>query len=289
MQEVAPGVHVAHSSRDRTASTLIGPPAGLAPGAPAILVDPAWTVPELDRLAARVDDLGVRVVAGFATHAHHDHVLWHPSLPDVPRWSSPATAGLAERDRDRLLADLQDEGPWPPALLDLVGRLTPLREPVAGPGASAPPGTVTLPKPWTDADEPVEVLVHDAHCPGHSALWLPRRRVLLAGDMLSDVELPLPFEPDDLAAYRAGLDLLAPYAARAAVVVPGHGRPALGAEGGRRADADRRYLDALLGGRPGHPDLDDPRRAHPGMPEVHDRLVALSRPPRAAGRPTPSG
>ncbi|GMA23063.1 hypothetical protein GCM10025864_08220 [Luteimicrobium album] len=112
--------------------------------------------------------------------------------------------------------------------------------------------------------------MHDAHAPGHAAVWLSGARVLLAGDMLSDVELPLPFDPDDLPAYLAGLDRLAPYVARARVVVPGHGRPT--SDGAARLDADRRYLDALLAGRA----PEDPRRANPGMAEVHARLTALA-------------
>ncbi len=87
--------------------------------------------------------------------------------------------------------------------------------------------------------------MHDAHAPGHAAVWLDAPRVLLAGDMLSDVELPLPLDPDDLPAYLDGLDRLAPYVARARVVVPGH-------------------------------DADDPRRENPGMAVVHARVRALA-------------
>jgi glyoxylase-like metal-dependent hydrolase (beta-lactamase superfamily II) len=69
----------------------------------------------------------------------------------------------------------------------------------------------------------IEPVFHDGHAPGHTALWLPERRVLIVGDMLSDIELPLPFFPDDLPAYLDSLDRLAPLASRAAVIVPGHG------------------------------------------------------------------
>jgi glyoxylase-like metal-dependent hydrolase (beta-lactamase superfamily II) len=58
----------------------------------------------------------------------------------------------------------------------------------------------------------IEPVFHDGHAPGHTALWLPERRVLIAGDMLSDIELPLPFFPDDLPAYLDSLDRLAPLA-----------------------------------------------------------------------------
>ena len=50
--------------------------------------------------------------------------------------------------------------------------------------------------PWDGADLPwdradIELVSHDGHAPGHTALWLADSRVLIAGDMLSEVELPL--------------------------------------------------------------------------------------------------
>ncbi|PRZ02739.1 hypothetical protein BCE75_11710 [Isoptericola sp. CG 20/1183] len=93
----------------------------------------------------------------------------------------------------------------------------------------------------------VRVVEHDGHAPGHAALWLPDTGVLLAGDMLSDVEPPLPFDEitgrTDVASYRAGLDRLAPYVARAAVLVPGHGT--VTTEPLRRLEKDLRLLAAM--------------------------------------------
>ena len=246
LAEVAPGVLVATSRRDTTTSTAV------VRDGTVLLVDPAWEPDELDGLAEEIATRGLRVAAGVATHAHHDHLLWHPGFGDAPRVASARTAQLAEQRRGELIAAL---GPgWPPALLELVGRVRPA--PADGPGPFA---------------EPVELVVHDAHAPGHTAVWLPERRVLLAGDMLSDVELPLPFGPDDLPSYLAGLDVLAAYVSRARVLVPGHGSPT--ADAVARLDADRRYLDALLAGE----DADDPRRANPGMPEAHEHLRRLAR------------
>lgn len=230
-----------------------------ADGRSVLLVDPAWLPDDLAALGSSMRSHGFDVVAGFATHAHHDHLLWHPDLGDVPRWASPRTAELAATFRAELVAAL---GPgWPEPLVDLLGRVRP--------AVAAPDGTTSIPllPPGLDA----ELLVHDGHCSGHTAVWLPRTRTLLAGDMLSDVELPLPLDPDDLPAYLAALDRLAPLAARADVVVPGHGSP--GTDAARRLDADRRYLDALLAGQ----EPDDPRIAHPGMAQVHARVAALAR------------
>jgi glyoxylase-like metal-dependent hydrolase (beta-lactamase superfamily II) len=243
--EVVAGIHVATSRRDTTTSTVV------VRGGEALLVDPAWDPDELDALAETLTARSWTVVLGLATHAQHDHLLWHPGFGAAPRYASAGTVALARSEQDSLRDALGPE--WPPALLRLVGQVRP------------------APADLDFAGTPVELVVHDGHVPGHAAVWLPAARVLLAGDMLSDVELPLPLEPDDLPAYLAGLDALAPYVAVAEVLVPGHGHPT--SRPADRLDADRRYLDALLAGR----DPDDPRRANPGMDEVHRRVRDLAR------------
>jgi hydroxyacylglutathione hydrolase len=93
--------------------------------------------------------------------------------------------------------------------------------------------------------------VHDGHAPGHGAVFLPDSGVLLAGDMCSDVEIPLldTVEKDPLGDYRTGVERLAsvPGVRR---VVPGHGRAGDAAEMRRRLDLDTAYLDAVSAGRP---------------------------------------
>ena len=242
--EVADGVLVATSAIDVTTSTL------LLRGDETLLVDPAWRPSELEALADLLDERGLGVTAGFSTHAHHDHLLWHPRFGDVPRWASPRTAELVVTERAGLLEQM---GPgWPDELLALFAQVTA----VGGP---------RLPEAWAE----VELVVHNGHAPGHTALWLPERGVLLAGDMLSDVELPLPFWPDDLPAYLGGLEALAPYVARAAVLVPGHGHPTSNPMS--RLDADRRYLDDVLT----RGDSADERIGNPDMADHHAHLQRL--------------
>lgn len=243
--EVADGVLVATSRRYATTSTVV------VSADHAVLVDPAWDPDELAALADAVQARGLAIGAGVATHAHHDHLLWHPQFGDVPRWASPRTVQLANDHRAELLAALGPD--WPAELAEGFGRLS-----------------VAEPDPLGAAEDPIVLVVHDGHAPGHSALWLPARRVLLAGDMLSDLELPLPHDPDDLGAYLAGLELLAPYVAQADVLVPGHGtatdQPA------SRLAADRNYLTALIAGV----DPRDERCANPGMAEAHEHNVQLA-------------
>ncbi|MDR7187389.1 glyoxylase-like metal-dependent hydrolase (beta-lactamase superfamily II) [Microbacterium sp. BE35] len=247
MIEVAEGVLVATSRVMSTTSTV------LCRDGEALLVDPAWMPDELDAIADELDARGLRVIGGFATHAHHDHLLWHPRFGSAPRSASEATAALARDEREALVAALGAD--FPAELVQLMGR-------VDGTDAEIPPSSV--PRGFAP-----ELVVHDGHAPGHTAVWLREQRMLIAGDMLSDLELPLPFDPDDLPAYLAALDLLAPLATQADVVIPGHGTP--GSDAVRRLDADRRYLDDVVAAR--RPD--DPRLANPGMTEEYERLKVL--------------
>jgi glyoxylase-like metal-dependent hydrolase (beta-lactamase superfamily II) len=246
---VAPGVLVTTSRTMSTTSTVV------TGGDDALLIDPAWHPDELSGLADALAARHLRVVGGIATHAHHDHLLWHPRFGDAPRWASRRTEELARTERavlvDCLGADL------PPEIADLMGRVSSVEGEI--PPESLPAGVTA------------ELVVHDGHAPGHTAVWLAESRVLVAGDMLSEQEVPLPFDPDDLPSYLTGLDLLAPYVARAAVLIPGHGSPT--SDPMSRLDADRRYLDAVMRGRI----PDDPRLLDPEMRGYHDRLAALVR------------
>jgi glyoxylase-like metal-dependent hydrolase (beta-lactamase superfamily II) len=246
LTEVADGVFVALSRRDTTTSTVV------VFGDEALLIDPAWEPDELAGLADWLDVHHLRVVAGFATHAHHDHLLWHPRFGDATRWASPGTCVAATATRGQIVANLGVE--WPRELGSLVGRVVPTATPL---------------NPFTGNTETAELIAHDGHLPGHTAVWLPARRVLVAGDMLSDIELPLPFDPDDLPAYRNGLDVLAPFVALADVLIPGHGHPT--AQADARLAADCSYLDDLAAGV----GTADPRITNPGMAAVHSRLQEL--------------
>ena len=239
-------VGVTTSRRDLTTSTVV------IAGHRALLIDPAWDPDELAGIAADLRRLGVTVAAGFATHAHHDHVLWHPGLGPGPRFASPAVATVCARDRDGIVRRLGPD--WPADLGDLAGRVQPVPERL----------------PWADPD--VRFITHDAHAPGHTALWLPSPGVLVAGDMLSDVELPL-LEESTAAQYADGLAQLRPLVDRAAVLIPGHGHVAIGPDAARsRWIADRAYFHALLAGR----EPVDPRLANPGMAQAHDENRAAA-------------
>lgn len=233
LTELVPGVLVATAEMDTTTSTVV---TGYSGGC--LVVDPAVTVAEIAALARALDDAGLTPVAGFSTHPHWDHVLWSSSLGAlVPRYTSTRAVSVAVAERPGLIEGVEDAAPGHD--LSLFARLMPLA------GAALP---------WNG---PVaEVITHDGHAPGHSAMFLPDSGVLIAGDMLSDVEIPLldVGAPDPLGDYRAGLDRLASIG-DVQWVIPGHGHVGDAAEFRRRVDADRRYLDLLSSGQP----VGDPR------------------------------
>lgn len=255
LTHVTDGVWVATSRNYRTTSTIV------ANGTRVLLVDPAWDPDELLGLAAAIDGLGLNVTSGFSTHAHYDHLLWHASCGDPPRWATARTVEIARSKRDELVAALGED------LAAFVGDAFARVRPVPGDH---------LPHPFGEGGpaEEVEVIVHDAHVPGHGALWFPERRLLIAADMLSDYEMPLPFDPDDMGAYLEGLERLAPYVERALFLITGHGAPTSGRVDTplARLDADRRLLEELMAGR----DVNDPRRTEPGGEGTYARLRRLA-------------
>jgi glyoxylase-like metal-dependent hydrolase (beta-lactamase superfamily II) len=92
--------------------------------------------------------------------------------------------------------------------------------------------------------------------------------VLVAGDYLSDVELPMISEGGSLSGYRATLARLAPLVEEAETVVPGHGSPHDRATALRILDEDADYLDALERGeeRPALPEA----RASKAQRRLHE-------------------
>jgi glyoxylase-like metal-dependent hydrolase (beta-lactamase superfamily II) len=230
-----------------------------------LLIDPGVDEDEMTCLANDLSDAGHTVVAGFSTHPHWDHLLWHTRYGDAPRYG---TARCAASARDQLSEEFDplEHGAPEHVPLELLGLITGL-----------PSETAQI--PW---DGPrVQIVEHQAHAPGHAALLIEERGVLVAGDMLSDVLIPLfDFDTtaDPIEDYLAALRLLDDAAHDLDVVVPGHG--SIGGTGQVRVriDQDRAYLDAVRNGRTLH----DPRLSTPyakdWLPGVHEwQLERLSR------------
>lgn len=212
-----------------------------------LLIDAGITGVEMACLANDLRVLGQPVVVGFSTHPDWDHVLWHAELGEAPRFGTAPCAAFMQdqlsdadwkaRVAEGLPPDIAGETP-----LDLFGRITGL-----------PAGTTRI--PW---DGPtVRIIEHQAHAPGHAALVIEERRVLIAGDMLSDAFVPiLDFNAaDPIEDYLAALRLLEGVADDVDAFIPGHGSAGGSDELRARIELDRAYLQALRDDRV----LDDPR------------------------------
>ena len=261
MKHVADGVQVHQSPLLQNNTVVVQGRRGV------LVIDPGITRAEMTDLADEIRRSGRQVVAGFSTHPHWDHALWLPELGDAPRYGTASGANAMRDLRQR--ADWQEQvaDGLPPEIadevpMDLLGILTGL-----------PAGTAEL--PW---DGPTaRVLEHRAHSPGHAALLVEKPRVLVAGDMLSDVLVPMLdlSAADPIGDYLAALDLFDTVAAGVDVVIPGHGSVGEADELRARIDRDRAYALALRDGA----EVDDPRIGDSSQPgwewvsDVHDWQV----------------
>jgi len=260
LKQVAEGVLIHQSEFCQSNTIVVHGRAGV------LLIDPGVLGSELAALADDLRELGQPVVAGFSTHPHWDHLLWHARLGAAPRYG---TGRCAATVRDRL-----SDARWkaltaeliPPDIagqvpLDLLGLI-----------AGLPAETAQI--PW---DGPrVRIIEHQAHAPGHAALLIEERGVLVAGDMLSDVLIPLlDFNDtaDPIEDYLAALRLLEGAAGYVDVFVPGHGSTGGADQVHARIDQDRAYVQALRDAHvPSDPRL-GPSATYDWVPGVHARQL----------------
>ncbi|WFE34390.1 MBL fold metallo-hydrolase [Micromonospora sp. WMMD975] len=256
LSEVADGVLVHRSEFLQTNTTVVRGRAGV------LLVDPGLQDHELACLADDLSASGRTVVAGFSTHPDWDHLLWHARLGDAPRYG---TARCVATVREQLSEpDIKAQITEHLAETEIAGRV-----PLDGYGllTALPAGATRI--PW-DGPE-ARIIEHRAHAPGHAALFVAECGVLVAGDMLSDVLVPMldPDAADPIGDYLAALRLLEGVAADVDVVIPGHGSVGDAGQAYERIERDRAYVLALRDGR----EPDDRRigpSAAPGWEWVDD-------------------
>jgi glyoxylase-like metal-dependent hydrolase (beta-lactamase superfamily II) len=267
LTRVAEGVLVHQSEFCQTNTVVVEGTTGV------LLIDPGVLADEMACLARDLAELGRPVAAGFSTHPHWDHLLWHDSLGSVPRYGTArcaatvrarlSDAGAKERVAKLIPPEIVARVP-----LDLLGLITRL-----------PDNAAQI--PWDGPQ--IRIVEHDAHAPGHAALVIEERGVLIAGDLVSDVLIPL-LDFNDTADptedYLAALRLIEPVAAEIDLVIPGHG-----SVGGRdqlnaRIAQDRAYVHALRDGDTTTDRRLGPHAAYDWLPAVHERqaqtLVARS-------------
>jgi glyoxylase-like metal-dependent hydrolase (beta-lactamase superfamily II) len=259
LTQVADGVLVHESDFIQSNSVVVQGTEG------ALLIDPGITGEEMVALANDLRELGQPVVAGFSTHPHWDHVLWHSTFGDAPRYGTMRCAAA--------MRDLLSAADWkarvarvlPPEFageipMDRFGLIT---------GLPAEAAQI----PWNGPT--VRIIEHQAHTPGHAALLIEERGVLIAGDMLSDILIPFlgPEAADPLEDYLAALRLFEGVAGGIDAVIPGHGSVG-GAEQLRsRMSQDRAYVQALRDGGVSDDARIGPSAALDWLPGVHERQL----------------
>jgi glyoxylase-like metal-dependent hydrolase (beta-lactamase superfamily II) len=256
LRQVAEGVLVHQSEFCQTNTVVVQGRAGV------LLIDPGVLGSELAAVAADLAERGQPVVAGFSTHPHWDHLLWDARLGAAPRYGTARAAAAAaawlsdpswkDRIPQLIPPDIVEQVP-----LDLLGRITGL-----------PAGTAQV--PWDGPD--VRIIEHQAHAPGHAALLIRERGVLVAGDMLSDVLIPMlnvNGTADPIEDYLAALRLLEGVAGDVDVLVPGHGSAGGADEARARIDQDRVYVQAVRdAGDPSDPRI-GPSATYDWVANVH--------------------
>ncbi len=267
LRQVADGVFIHQSEFLQTNTIVVRGQGGV------LLIDPGVTINELACLTEDLRELRQPVVAGFSTHPHWDHLLWHSEFGTAPRYATSRCAAAVDAwlSAPGAKAAITSSGLVPPELddrvpLDLLGEIT-----------AMPEKATRL--PWDGPD--AWIVEHQAHAPGHAALLIKQRGVLVAGDMLSDVLIPMPDfnATDPLGDYLVALAELEHAAGGVDLLIPGHGSIGGADQIPERIARDRSYVLALgEGANTCDPRLGAAAYGRDWLPGVHERqLQQLSR------------
>ena len=144
------------------------------------------------------------------------------------------------------------------------------------------PGRISI---GSETVNELEVYPADGHTRDGIAFWVPWAEVLICGDYLSPVEIPMISAESggSLETYRETLFRFSPLVNRAATVIPGHGAPITGERALEILAEDLAYLDALAAG--GDVTLPDGRRSAT-QKQIHERNRRVSVPLARRARPT---
>ena len=201
-------------------------------GEEAFVIDSPVYPDELEVLPTLLTQAGFAFSGLLTTHADWDHLLGPLAFASATLGAAETTGarlraepGVAQRELARFDEDHYVSRPHPLAL----SALQPL--PV--------PGRCAL------GDQELDLHSSEGHTADGMAVWVGWANVLVCGDYLSDVEIPVLGAGGSLGAYRATLERLAPLVDAAEHVVCGHGGPLRGDQARAVLEADVNYLDAL--------------------------------------------
>ena len=218
-------------------------------GEECVLIDSPYFPDELELLPVLLEQAGFRPVGLLATHGDWDHLLGRLAFPGLALGVGSSTAERLRAEPGAAQRELRDAD-----ASHYVTRAAPLSL-----GSYQP-----LPVPGKMEVGAAEVELHPTggHTPDGTAFVAGWASLLVVGDYLSDVEIPMISPGGSVAEYRATLARVAPLVEAAEAVVPGHGSPQDRAGALRILDEDLEYLDALERGeeRPPLPDGRDTKR-----------------------------
>jgi glyoxylase-like metal-dependent hydrolase (beta-lactamase superfamily II) len=202
-------------------------------GGEAFCIDSPILPDELEILPALAEQAGFSVVGLLATHADWDHLLGRYAFPEAPLGCADTTAGRLINEpgaAQRAMREFDEE--------HYVERPRPLS--LSGAQRLPVPGKVEV------GDRELELQPADGHTEDGMAVWVPWARVLVCGDYLSPVEIPMLHAKGAASAYMATLARLEPLVEQSDHVVPGHGALIDSARAAAILREDRDYLEALL-------------------------------------------
>jgi glyoxylase-like metal-dependent hydrolase (beta-lactamase superfamily II) len=202
------------------------------------LIDSPVLPEELEALPSLAEQAGFPVSGLLCTHADWDHLLGRLAFPSVSLGAGEVSAarlaaepGAPQRRLREFDAEHYVEGRPPLGLGGIQGLPVPGRLSLGG------------------GERVVEIEMFPA--PGHTSdacvLLLEWLGVLVCGDYLSPVEIPMLGASGSLDDYRGTLSMLDGLLGRGAIetVVPGHGRPVARARALELLAEDVAYLEAL--------------------------------------------
>jgi glyoxylase-like metal-dependent hydrolase (beta-lactamase superfamily II) len=202
-------------------------------GTEGFLIDSPVYPEELRALPDVLEHAGFPVSGLLTTHGDWDHLLGRLAFPE-------ASLGCAESTAERLAAE---PGRAQRKLRDFdaehyVDGRSPL--PLGSVQSLPVPGRLEL-----GPERELELHRADGHTADGAAYWVTWLGVLVCGDYLSPVEIPMLSSGGSLEAYRATLARLRPLVSEATWVVPGHGAPISGERAAEILGEDDAYLEAL--------------------------------------------
>jgi glyoxylase-like metal-dependent hydrolase (beta-lactamase superfamily II) len=257
---VHPDVIVVVSGVWRTTCTAV------RSGDEGFVIDSPVLPEELESLPALLEQAGFPVSGLLATHGDWDHLLARLAFPQGSLGVGEPTAarlrtelGQPQRRLREFDAEWYVDGRKPLALAEFQ--------------ALPVPGRVSI---GSETVHELELYPAAGHTRDGIAFWVPWAEVLICGDYLSPVEIPMITVDSGgtLAAYRETLFRLSPLVNKAATVVPGHGAPLTGERALAILAEDLSYLDALAAG--GKVTLPDGRRSATQQ-QIHERNLASTR------------